>query len=284
MIVRYFLHGALVLASLQISSLHCMKMTLATKLHCPDQATYQLVEAIKEDNAELVQEALRVVDPTTLVRISELYNMLEPRERTFSVSLLQLATSFLAKKSVALLLAHSVDVDFADVSVKGCLNHGTALMVLCRTLQPRDYEIGHDILKMLLVYRANPNQHDLIGTPLSYRARAGDIEGVQLLMAAKADPHVIVMAPRFGSGRVERHFLLRTLVHDIEDRKEKNEDPEGTAIRMGIVRTLLEEGALPCLISYEKIPGSKFQEQTPLVIVKDPLLRNLLRSYKLKIE
>ncbi len=261
-----------------------MKMSIASKFMCPDASTYQLVEALKDDNVALVAEGLRTVDPKVLITASELYDIIQPKERTITLSLLHIAVIFLAEKSVETLLSHPLDVNFADESVSRCPGHGPALLVLCRVLQSKDYGKGHAILRMLLDKGAKTNVYDFIGTPLSYRACAGDLFGVQLLLQAKADPHVVVLARRFSSDHIEKHFLLRTLVHDIEDRKQKNEDQEGVAARVAIVQELLEAGAIPYLNRSKIIGGQLFEERSAATIATDKGLLFFFERYKEKKE
>ena len=175
MILRCFLYGVICMGTVYTGPLRAMKMSIASKFLCPDETTYQLVEALKVDNVACVAEGLRTVDPRVFVTVSETYDIIHPKERNFKLSLLQIAVIFLAEKSVATLLAQPVDVNFADESVRNCPGHGSALLVLCRVLQNEDHGKGHAIVRMLLEKGANPNVRDMIGTPLSYRACAGDL-------------------------------------------------------------------------------------------------------------
>lgn len=259
-----------------------MKISIASKLQCPNQATYELVEALKKDEVDKVREALKVVNAQTCVIGTELYDQIEPKVRTFRLSLLQVATLFMAEKSIKELLTHDIDVNFEDATVQGCQGHGPALLVLCRTLQPEDQHKGHGILQLLLDSKANPNIRDIVGTPLTYRVSAGDCESVRLLLGAQAQPNVVMLCRRFDTQRIEKHILLRAVVHDIEARRGK--DDAAIAARVVILRALLGAGADPTLCSLEMPNQGVFQEESALKVVKDQKLRTLLLQSKTKNE
>ncbi len=270
----------------KVDQLNAMKLNLVSTMRFQDQKTQVVIKALQEDAADQVEAFLVGVDHHAPIICSELYDQIEPKKRQFAMSLVQLAVLFLAERSLALLLQKDIAIDFEDRAVKGVQGHGPALLLLCRMLQQDELSVGHRMLKMLLEKKANPHVRDTVGTPLTYRVIAGDAESVHLLLQAGACPNVPVLSRRFGTQRIERHFLLRALVHDIEARQEQNsaEMESYIADRMVLMRVLLEAGADPHMHCIALGNDTFFKESSALMVVKDPELKALLQDYKTKTE
>ena len=166
---------------------------------------------------------------------------------------------------------------------------------------PREHPFAHNvipILRSLLGEQAKPNTGDA-NVALACRALIGDVESVQLLLGVGAQPNQLVRHRMADTGRIEKHFLLTTLVRELEYVKKHSAQQVTRVIRdqqdpvhyssvttpahaplesfKAVLIALLNAHANPCIKRFET-KHEVFEERSALKTAKDPELKALLKN------
>ncbi len=266
-------------------------------IQCQDPKRLSLLKAVDQGDTSAVNSLIAEgVDPKLLFEVKS-----ELQEMSYQLTLLQVAASSCnSPEVVSKLIQEGVEVDYAFVSADGRFRYPSVLVLV--SAHPREHPFAHNvipILRSLLGKQAKPNTGDA-NVALACRALIGDVESVQLLLGVGAQPNQLVRHRMADTGRIEKHFLLTTLVRELEYVKKHSAQQVTRVIRdqqdpvhyssvttpahaplesfKAVLIALLNAHANPCIKRFET-KHQVFEERSALKTAKDPELKALLQKY-----
>lgn len=176
--------------------------------------TLLFVDAVERGDAEKVHGMLATGFQPHSLLIDATQQDTVGKTISYKLTPLQIVASYSKNLTVMreLIMAGAI-VNYQDGDLLGCPGHGPALLRICRDLKNPNVSA---FVELLLNARARPNVYDCNATALGYRALAGDVESVKLLIAAHALPEEKVHYVMTDSGKEELLPLAMVLSREMK--------------------------------------------------------------------
>lgn len=179
-----------------------------------DVKTLLFIDAVERGNIEKVRNILATgFQPHSLI-IDVTQEDVAGKIISYTLTPLQIVASY--SKNLAVmkeLIKAGAIVNFQDGEFEGCPGHGPALLRICSDLINPNVSA---YVELLLNAGAKPNVCDCNASALGYRALAGDVESVKLLLAAHALPEENVHYIMSDTGKEELLPLVTVLSREME--------------------------------------------------------------------